>query len=158
MEAGEGRRGRRRRAAADSRSRASPSGGRGGGGGGGGGGSCGGGNIKKSDAKCAAGVIENVCMLEAPVGASSARWERVARMVHGRIVNGYSESDIILGLVFRAKSLSLSVSGIQTVRPCHVCVCVCVCVSIGRATRLTNEEESVCVCVFSYLASTALTG
>eukprot|EP00904_Undaria_pinnatifida_P012334 jgi/Undpi1/8230/HiC_scaffold_25.g10700.m1 len=62
-----------------------------------------------------AGIIENVCLLGAPLGASSARWERVARMVHGRIINGYSKSDIILGLVFRAKSLSLSVAGIQKV-------------------------------------------
>eukprot|EP00903_Cladosiphon_okamuranus_P012128 g11379.t1 len=85
------------------------SGGRSGGGGGGGGGS------SVNDAKCAAGVIENVCLLGAPVGASATRWERVARVVHGRIVNGYSKSDIILGLVFRAKSLSLSVAGIQKV-------------------------------------------
>ena len=82
---------------------------------GGGGGGGGGGGSKVNDAKCAAGVIENVCLLGAPVGASTARWERVARVVHGRIVNGYSKSDIILGLVFRAKSLSLSVSGIQKV-------------------------------------------
>ncbi|CAN0228992.1 unnamed protein product, partial [Ectocarpus sp. 13 AM-2016] len=64
---------------------------------------------------CAAGVIENVCLLGAPVGASAARWERVARMAHGRVINGYSKSDVIIGLVFRAKSLSLSVSGIQKV-------------------------------------------
>lgn len=68
-----------------------------------------------NDAKNAAGVIENVCLLGAPVGASAARWERVARIVHGRIINGYSRSDIILGLVFRAKSLSLSVAGVQKV-------------------------------------------
>lgn len=80
----------------------------------------GGGGSKVNDAKCAAGVIENVCLLGAPVGASTARWERVARVVHGRIVNGYSKSDIILGLVFRAKSLSLSVSGIQKVGRCAV--------------------------------------
>ena len=76
-----------------------------------------GGSSKKNEAKCAAGMIENVCLLGAPLGASAARWERVARMVHGRIINGYSKSDIILGLVFRAKSLSLSVAGIQKVRP-----------------------------------------
>ncbi|CAM9239149.1 unnamed protein product [Pylaiella littoralis] len=75
-----------------------------------------GGTVKnESGAMCAAGVIENVCLLGAPVGATSARWERVARVVHGRIINGYSKSDIILGLVFRAKSLSLSVAGIQKV-------------------------------------------
>lgn len=70
---------------------------------------------KKSEAKCAAGVIENVCLLGAAVGASTSRWERVARIVHGRIINGYSRSDYILGLLFRAKSLSLSVAGVQKV-------------------------------------------
>ncbi|CAN0502365.1 unnamed protein product, partial [Ectocarpus sp. 8 AP-2014] len=73
----------------------------------------------KNEAKCAAGVIENVCLLGAPVGATAARWERVARMAHGRVINGYSKSDVIIGLVFRAKSLSLSVSGIQKV--CGAC-------------------------------------
>lgn len=83
------------------------------------------GGSKKNEAKCAAGVIENVCLLGAPVGASAARWERVARVVHGRIINGYSRSDIILGLVFRAKSLSLSVAGVQKVgtRFCPILRC-----------------------------------
>lgn len=75
----------------------------------------GGSSSSKNEARCAAGVIENVCLLGAPVGATAARWERVARMAHGRVINGYSKSDVIIGLVFRAKSLSLSVSGIQKV-------------------------------------------
>lgn len=74
------------------------------------------GSSRENKARCAAGVIENVCILGAPMGASTARWERVARMVHGRVINGYSKSDILLGLIFRAKSLSLSVAGIQKVR------------------------------------------
>ena len=96
---------------------------------------------KKGDARCAAGIIENVCLLGAPLGASAARWERAARVVHGRIINGYSKSDIILGLVFRAKSLSLSVAGIQKVRQTlsrTMCVCVCVLFHVFR----------VFVCVF----------
>lgn len=72
----------------------------------------------KNEARCAAGVIENVVLLGAPVGASRTRWQRVSRMVHGRLVNGYAKSDMILGLVFRAKSLSLSVAGVQKVRGC----------------------------------------
>ncbi|CAB1101295.1 unnamed protein product [Ectocarpus sp. CCAP 1310/34] len=79
------------------------------------GGSSNSGGSSKNEARCAAGVIENVCLLGAPVGATAARWERVARMAHGRVINGYSKSDVIIGLVFRAKSLSLSVSGIQKV-------------------------------------------
>lgn len=70
---------------------------------------------KNEDAKCAAGIIENVALLGTPLGASTARWERVSRVVHGRLINGYSKSDLILGLVFRAKSLSLNVAGVQKV-------------------------------------------
>lgn len=70
----------------------------------------------KTEPRSAAGVIENVVLLGVPVGASSARWERVARVVHGRLINGFSKSDMILGLVFRARSLSLSVAGVQKVR------------------------------------------
>lgn len=54
-------------------------------------------------------------LLGTPVGASSEKWERVARVVHGRLINGYAKSDAILGLVYRAKSLSLSVAGVQKV-------------------------------------------
>lgn len=80
---------------------------------------------KVNEARCAAGVIENVCLLGAPLGASAARWERVAKVVHGRIINGYSKSDIILGLVFRAKSLSLSIAGVQKVWMAFVCRFCC---------------------------------
>lgn len=135
------------------------SGGGGGGGGGYQGGSSGGTVNNESGAKCAAGVIENVCLLGAPVGATSARWERVARVVHGRIINGYSKSDIILGLVFRAKSLSLSVSGIQ--KAClsrSVSSCCVRCVHAGFGTVPIGSRAlqgyfprlslpCVCVCV-----------
>lgn len=69
----------------------------------------------KGEARCAAGVIENVAILGAPIGASPARWQRISRIVHGRLINGYSKSDMILGLVFRAKSLSFSIAGVQKV-------------------------------------------
>lgn len=109
------------------------------------GGKGGGGGSNVNDAKCAAGVIENVCLLGAPVGASTARWERVARIVHGRIVNGYSKSDIILGLVFRAKSLSLSVSGIQKVGKCGRVLASFVCVP-GGFPGLSQGPQPLCLC------------
>lgn len=71
----------------------------------------------KGEARSAAGVIENVAILGAPIGASPARWQRISRIVHGRLINGYSKSDMILGLVFRAKSLSFSIAGVQKVHP-----------------------------------------
>ncbi|CAM9401962.1 unnamed protein product [Phaeothamnion confervicola] len=62
------------------------------------------------EARPAAGIIENVILFGAPVGVGNDRWERANRIVHGRMINAYSSKDWILGLIYRAKSLSLKVS------------------------------------------------
>ncbi|KAG5185939.1 hypothetical protein JKP88DRAFT_207505 [Tribonema minus] len=63
----------------------------------------------------AAGIIENAVLLGAPVGVSPKRWERVARVVHGRLINGYFKKDGILGLIYRIRRLSVSVAGLQPI-------------------------------------------
>ena len=47
-------------------------------------------------------IVENAVLLGAPVAAHPARWAMARRAVAGRLVNGYSRSDWILGVVFRA--------------------------------------------------------
>ena len=49
-------------------------------------------------------IVENAVLLGAPVAAHPARWAMARRAVAGRLVNGYSRSDWILGVVFRASS------------------------------------------------------
>ncbi|CAM9517186.1 unnamed protein product [Choristocarpus tenellus] len=67
------------------------------------------------EARSAAGILDNVVLLGAPIGVNPGRWVRARRVVHGRLINGYSSRDLTLGLVFRAKSLSIGVAGTQAV-------------------------------------------
>lgn len=48
------------------------------------------------------GIIENVIMLGAPVGLNHHRWCMVRSVVAGRLVNGYSSKDWVLGITYRA--------------------------------------------------------
>ena len=49
-------------------------------------------------------MVEHAVLLGAPVAAHAARWAMARRAVAGRLVNGFSRSDWILGVVFRASS------------------------------------------------------
>ncbi|GMH38573.1 hypothetical protein BSKO_06457 [Bryopsis sp. KO-2023] len=50
------------------------------------------------------GVIENVVLLGTPVGVDPARWSMVRSVVSGRLVNGYSSKDWVLGITYRAST------------------------------------------------------
>lgn len=63
----------------------------------------------------AAGILENVVFLGAPVNISKKRWKRVSRIVHGRLINAYSPRDLVLGLLYRARRLTLGVAGTQAI-------------------------------------------
>ncbi len=45
--------------------------------------------------------IQDVVLLGAPVNTNSGMWRHMRNMVSGRIVNGYSKSDLVLGLIYR---------------------------------------------------------
>jgi len=51
-----------------------------------------------------AGVVENAVMLGAPVSTSLERWALARSSVSGRLINGYSTRDWILGLVYRGSN------------------------------------------------------
>lgn len=62
--------------------------------------------------------MEHVVLLGAPVSTTSAVW-RIARqhIVAGRLVNGYSRQDLVLGLVYRYQRFQVaSVAGVAPVR------------------------------------------
>ncbi|XP_062871981.1 transmembrane and coiled-coil domain-containing protein 4 [Trichomycterus rosablanca] len=61
------------------------------------------------------GVIEDVVLLGAPVDGSEKTWERLSRVVAGKIVNGYCRGDWLLGYVYRSSSVQLSVAGLQPI-------------------------------------------
>ncbi|KAI3699384.1 hypothetical protein L2E82_43656 [Cichorium intybus] len=61
------------------------------------------------------GVVERVVLLGAPVAIKDENWEAVRRVVSGRLINGYSTNDWMLGVAFRASLLSQGLAGIQPV-------------------------------------------
>ncbi|KAG7323606.1 hypothetical protein KOW79_013308 [Hemibagrus wyckioides] len=61
------------------------------------------------------GVIEDVILLGAPVDGSEKTWERLSKVVAGKIVNGYCRGDWLLGFVYRGSSVQLSVAGLQPI-------------------------------------------
>ncbi|KAF6145422.1 hypothetical protein GIB67_029191 [Kingdonia uniflora] len=63
----------------------------------------------------AAGLVERVVLLGAPISIKDESWETARKMVAGRFVNVYSTSDWTLGVAFRASLLTKGLAGIQPV-------------------------------------------
>ncbi|XP_051515525.1 transmembrane and coiled-coil domain-containing protein 4 isoform X1 [Myxocyprinus asiaticus] len=61
------------------------------------------------------GVVEDVVLLGAPVDGSEKTWQRLSRVVAGKIVNGYCRGDWLLGFLYRSSSVQLSVAGLQPI-------------------------------------------
>ncbi|BFZ58836.1 hypothetical protein PYCC9005_005901 [Savitreella phatthalungensis] len=61
------------------------------------------------------GVIESVVLMGAPVPSDASDWACVRSVCSGRVVNCYSESDYILGFLYRTASVQFGVAGLQKV-------------------------------------------
>ncbi|XP_052450355.1 transmembrane and coiled-coil domain-containing protein 4 [Carassius gibelio] len=61
------------------------------------------------------GVVEDVVLLGAPVDGSEKTWQRLSKVVAGKIVNGYCRGDWLLGFLYRSSSVQLSVAGLQPI-------------------------------------------
>ncbi|XP_062316089.1 transmembrane and coiled-coil domain-containing protein 4 isoform X2 [Osmerus eperlanus] len=61
------------------------------------------------------GMVEDVILLGAPVEGCQKAWERMAKVVAGRIVNGYCRGDWLLGFLYRGSSAQMSVAGLQPI-------------------------------------------
>uniref|UniRef100_A0A914D6B5 Transmembrane and coiled-coil domain-containing protein 4 n=2 Tax=Acrobeloides nanus TaxID=290746 RepID=A0A914D6B5_9BILA len=57
------------------------------------------------------GIIEDVVLLGAPVSASPKQWKQIAKVVGGRIINGYCNSDWLLRFLYRTMSVQASIAG-----------------------------------------------
>eukprot|EP01035_Chromulina_nebulosa_P019888 gene19888-25843_t len=62
-------------------------------------------------------IIQDVVLLGAPIRYKSKFWKWIRMVVSGRIINGYSKNDLILGLVYRYQRFGSAVSGVEPV-PC----------------------------------------
>ncbi|KAF4125172.1 Protein of unknown function (DUF726) [Geosmithia morbida] len=62
------------------------------------------------------GLVDTVVIIGAPAPSSPAHWRTLRTVVSGKVFNVYSENDMILGLVYRAYSMSMGVAGLQPIR------------------------------------------
>lgn len=61
------------------------------------------------------GLIENAVLIGAPVPSSDSSWRRMRAVVAGRLINVYSEKDMILAYLYRARNLQFGVAGLDAV-------------------------------------------
>jgi hypothetical protein len=72
--------------------------------------------LNGGDDDCPAGnIIEHAVLMGAPVSADSHEWDDLRDVVSGRLINCYSDSDLILALVYRVEGLRLSVAGVTRI-------------------------------------------
>lgn len=58
-----------------------------------------------------AGIVNDVVLLGAPVSASPSQWQQINRVVGGRIINGYCNSDWLLRFIYRTMSVQFTIAG-----------------------------------------------
>lgn len=61
------------------------------------------------------GLIENAILMGAPVPSSETSWRRMRAIVAGRLINVYTQKDMLLGYLYRAHNLQLGVAGLQAI-------------------------------------------
>jgi hypothetical protein len=61
------------------------------------------------------GIVENAVLIGAPIAINIPQWKSARQVVAHRLVNCYSSNDWILALLYRSKSLELSVAGLYPV-------------------------------------------
>ncbi|KAI6179275.1 hypothetical protein M3Y98_00592800 [Aphelenchoides besseyi] len=57
------------------------------------------------------GIIQDVVLLGAPVSASTKEWQQISKVVGGRIINGYCETDWLLRFLYRTMSIQFAIAG-----------------------------------------------
>lgn len=65
--------------------------------------------------KRAFGLVESVVMMGTPAPSDSLVWCVLKSVVAGRLVNVYSETDYILGFLYRTSSIQYGVAGLQPI-------------------------------------------
>jgi len=60
-------------------------------------------------------LIEDVFLFGTPVPTDPAAWTSIRRLASGRVINGYSEDDYVLGVLSRLSNVSWGVAGLQPV-------------------------------------------
>lgn len=61
------------------------------------------------------GLVENAILIGAPVPNSKASWRRMRAMVVGRLINVYTDNDLLLAILYRARNLQIDIAGLQAI-------------------------------------------
>ncbi|KAH8811517.1 hypothetical protein F5884DRAFT_782414 [Xylogone sp. PMI_703] len=61
------------------------------------------------------GLVENVVLMGTPAPSTAPDWRAMRSVVAGRVVNVYSENDLILAFLYRTSSIHLGVAGLQQI-------------------------------------------
>ncbi|KAF6829787.1 transmembrane and coiled-coil domain-containing protein [Colletotrichum plurivorum] len=85
--------------------------------------------LKSLAERKAFGLVDTVVLIGSPIPSNKEHWQVIRSVVSGRIVNVYSETDYILGFLYRTTSLQLGIAGLQEVK------------GIDRVENLNLSEE-----------------
>ncbi|RFU26741.1 hypothetical protein B7463_g9601, partial [Scytalidium lignicola] len=62
------------------------------------------------------GLIENVVLMGTPAPSIAPDWQAIRSVVAGRVVNVYSDNDLILAFLYRTSSIHFGVAGLQPIK------------------------------------------
>lgn len=71
--------------------------------------------LEELAAQKAFGLVENAILIGSPVPSTEASWRRMRMVVAGRLVNVYTQKDMILGFLYRARNIQLGIAGLQAI-------------------------------------------
>ena len=60
-------------------------------------------------------LVQDVVLLGAPSTVREEKWRNLRTLVNGRVINGYSESDMVLSMVYRYERWHVKVAGVAPV-------------------------------------------
>ena len=60
-------------------------------------------------------IVQNATLISAPVPNDRASWEAIRKVVSGRVINGFTSKDWLLGVVHRSTALASSCAGMVQV-------------------------------------------
>ena len=71
--------------------------------------------LQELAARKAYGIIEDAVLIGAPTPSSETSWRKARTVVAGRLLNVYSEKDVLLAYLYRLRNAQLGVAGLQKI-------------------------------------------
>lgn len=71
--------------------------------------------LEELSAHDAFGLVENAILIGSPIPSDEIPWRRMRAMVAGRLINVYTQRDMLLGFLYRARNIQLGIAGLQAI-------------------------------------------